>query len=53
MPLPTDERALAFSKELLQAIDKLFGGPYPGYRAVHSKGALLTETLRRHQKPHR
>jgi catalase len=42
MPLPTDEKALAFGKDLLGAIDNVFGGPYPGYRAVHSKGALLT-----------
>jgi catalase len=42
MPLPTDEKALALGKDLLQALDNVFGGPYPGYRAVHAKGALLT-----------
>jgi catalase len=45
MPLPTDEKALALGNDLLQAIDNVFGGPYPGYRAVHSKGALLTGTF--------
>ena len=45
MPLPTDEKALALGKDLLQALDNLFGGPYPGYRAVHAKGALLTGTF--------
>jgi catalase len=45
MPLPTDEKALDLGKDLLQAIDTVFGGPYPGYRAVHSKGALLTGTF--------
>jgi catalase len=45
MPLPTDEKALALGKDLLQALDTVFGGPYPGYRAVHSKGALLTGTF--------
>jgi catalase len=42
MPLPTDEKALALGKDLLQALDNVFGGPYPGYRALHAKGALLT-----------
>jgi catalase len=45
MPLPTDEKALALGKDLLGALDNLFGGPYPGYRAVHAKGALLTGTF--------
>jgi catalase len=45
MPLPTDETALALGKDLLQAFDKVFGGPYPGYRAAHAKGALLTGTF--------
>jgi len=42
MPLPTDEKALALGKDLLQALDNVFGGPYPRYRAVHAKGALLS-----------
>ncbi|MBV9287440.1 MAG: catalase, partial [Hyphomicrobiales bacterium] len=45
MPLPTDQKSLALGKDLLQAIDNVFGGPYPGYRAVHSKGALLNGTF--------
>jgi catalase len=45
MPLPTDQKALGLGKDLLQATDNVFGGPYPGYRAVHSKGALLTGTF--------
>src|ERR1700756_1416640 len=42
MPLPTDEKALALGKEIVQAFDNVFPGPYPGYRAAHAKGALLT-----------
>ena len=45
MPLPTDEKALALGRDLLESLDKVFGGPYPGYRAVHAKGALLTGTF--------
>jgi len=45
MPLPTDEKALALGKNVLQAFDNVFGGPYPGYRAAHAKGALLTGTF--------
>jgi catalase len=45
MPLPTDEKALALGKDILQAFDKIFHGPYPGYRAAHAKGALLTGTF--------
>src|SRR5215813_10591883 len=45
MPLPTDEKALALGKDILQAFDKLFHGPYPGYRAAHAKGALVTGTF--------
>src|ERR1700761_2702865 len=45
MPLPTDEKALALGRDLLESLDKVFGGPYPGYRAAHAKGALLTGTF--------
>ena len=45
MPLPTNEKALALGRDLLESLDKVFGGPYPGYRAVHAKGALLTGTF--------
>ena len=42
MPLPADEKALALGHEIVEAFDKAFHGPYPGYRAAHAKGALLT-----------
>jgi catalase len=45
MPLPTDEKELALGKDVLDAFDKVFHGPYPGYRAAHAKGALLTGTF--------
>jgi catalase len=45
MPLPTDEKALALSKDLLQALDNLAGGEHPGYRPVHAKGVMLTGTF--------
>jgi catalase len=45
MPLPTDEAALALGKDLLRALDNVFGGPYAGYRAVHAKGVLVTGTF--------
>jgi catalase len=45
MPLPTDEKALTLGKEILQAFDGAFHGPYPGFRAAHAKGALLTGTF--------
>lgn len=45
MPLPTDEKALALGRDLLETFDKVFRGPYPGYRAAHAKGALVTGTF--------
>ncbi|WP_158752097.1 catalase family peroxidase [Acidobacterium sp. S8] len=45
MPLPTDEKALALGRDIVDAFDKAFHGPYPGYRAAHAKGALLTGTF--------
>jgi catalase len=44
MPLPTDEKALALSHDLLQAFDNVFG-VHPGFRPAHAKGALLTGTF--------
>ena len=41
MPLPTDEKLLALSQELLQQFDAIFG-LNPGFRPVHAKGTLLT-----------
>jgi catalase len=44
MPLPTDEKLLALSNELLQQFDAIFG-LNPGFRPVHAKGTLLTGTF--------
>ena len=44
MPLPTDEKALALSHDLLQAFDNVFG-VHPGFRPAHAKGALLSGTF--------
>ena len=41
MPLPTDEKLLALSQELLQQFDAIFG-LNPGFRPAHAKGAMLT-----------
>ena len=40
MPLPTDEKALALSRDLLQAFDTLNGGEHSGFRPAHAKGVL-------------
>jgi catalase len=40
MPLPTDEKILALSNQLLQKFDLLFG-VHPGFRPAHAKGILL------------
>lgn len=42
MPLPTDEKALALSRSLLQAFDNVNGGEHPGFRPAHAKGVMLT-----------
>jgi catalase len=44
MPLPTDEKLLALSNDLIQQFDALFGA-HPGFRPAHAKGALLTGTF--------
>jgi catalase len=41
MPLPTDEKVLKLSQDLLQQFDSLFG-LHPGFRPAHAKGAMLT-----------
>jgi catalase len=41
LPLPTDERIIALSQDLLQQFDNIFG-LHPGFRAAHAKGAMLT-----------
>jgi catalase len=41
MPLPTDEKIVALSNEILQKFDTLFG-VHPGFRPAHAKGTMLT-----------
>jgi catalase len=40
MPLPTDEKLLKLSQDVLQQFDTLFG-LHPGFRPAHAKGTLL------------
>ena len=40
MPLPTDEKIVALSNEILQKFDALFG-VHPGFRPAHAKGIML------------
>ena len=44
MPLPTDEKLLALSHDLVAQFDKIFG-EHPGFRPAHAKGILLTGTF--------
>ena len=44
MPLPTDERIIALSQDLIQQLDAIFG-VHPGFRPAHAKGVLLTGTF--------
>jgi catalase len=41
MPLTTDERVLALSRETIEVFDKANGGVHPGFRPAHAKGILL------------
>jgi catalase len=41
MPLPTDEKLIALSEELIATFDHIFG-LHPGFRPAHAKGVLLT-----------
>jgi catalase len=45
MPLPTDPKALAQSRDLLQAFDNVNGGEHRGFRPAHAKGVMLTGTF--------
>jgi catalase len=45
MPLTTDEKLLALSRETLAVFDKANGGVHPGFRPAHAKGILLTGTF--------
>jgi catalase len=42
MPLTTDEKLLALSRQTIEAFDKVNGGVHPGFRPAHAKGILLT-----------
>jgi catalase len=44
MPLPTDEKILALSNDLLHQFETIFG-QHPGFRPAHAKGTLLTGTF--------
>jgi catalase len=44
MPLPTDEKLLALSQDLLNQFDTLFG-LHPGFRAAHARGTMLSGTF--------
>ncbi|WP_433984462.1 catalase [Tunturiibacter empetritectus] len=44
MPLPTDEKIIALSQQLLQQFDTIFG-LNPGFRPAHAKGIMLTGTF--------
>jgi catalase len=41
MPLSTDPKMLAVSREALAGFDKANGGVHPGFRPAHAKGILL------------
>lgn len=44
MPLPTDEKILALSQQLIQGFDTVFG-LHPGFRPAHAKGVLVEGTF--------
>jgi catalase len=44
MPLPTDEKLLALSQDLLKQFDTIFG-LHSGFRAAHARGTMLTGTF--------
>jgi catalase len=44
MPLPTDEKIIALSQDVLQQFDTIFG-LHPGFRPAHAKGTMLTGTF--------
>lgn len=41
MPLPSDQRIVGLSEQVLQQFDTIFG-LHPGFRPTHAKGVLLT-----------
>jgi catalase len=44
MPLPTDEKLIALSQDLLKEFDNVFG-LHPGFRPAHARGIMLTGTF--------
>lgn len=44
MPLPSDQKVIALSEQLIKQFDSMFG-LHPGFRPAHAKGALLTGTF--------
>lgn len=44
MPLPSDEKLLALSNDILQQFETIFG-QHPGFRPAHAKGAMLSGTF--------
>ena len=44
MPLPTDEKLLALSNDLLKQFDTIFG-LHPGFRPAHARGTMLSGTF--------
>ncbi len=44
MPLPSDEKLLALSNDILQQFDAIFG-QHPGFRPAHAKGIMLSGTF--------
>ena len=45
MPLTTDEKLLALSREAIAVFDKANGGVHPGFRPAHARGILLRGTF--------
>jgi catalase len=45
MPLTTDQKLLALSREVIETFDKANGGVHPGFRPAHAKGILLKGTF--------
>jgi catalase len=45
MPLTTDEKLLALSRETIAVFDKANGGVHSGFRPAHAKGILLRGTF--------
>jgi catalase len=44
MPLPSDEKLIALSQDLLKQFDTIFG-LHPGFRPAHAKGVMLAGTF--------